>query len=76
MKCVRGFEVKPYRSGAGWYLGTHDEEGYPQCRVSSCYAKIEEEAMKLPIDRCGASENVFCSGGYCFGLTQGSNGEE
>lgn len=69
MKCVRGYEVRPYKSGAGWYLGTHDEEGFPQCRISSEYAKTEEEAWNLLIDRCNASENQFCSGGFCFGLT-------
>ena len=68
MKCLKGYEVKPLKSGAGWYLGTIDEEGFPNCRISTGYAKTEEEAKHLPMNRqTGCIENEFCNGGRgCF----------
>lgn len=66
MKCVKGYEVEPQRSAAGYYMGTVDEEGLPNCRISSRYAKTREDAKKLPLDRQGAEENRFCNGcGNC-----------
>lgn len=68
MKCRRGYEVKALKSGAGWYLGTLDEEGFPNCRISQNYAKTEKEALSLGMDRQCASENRFCNGGQgCVG---------
>lgn len=68
MKCIKGYEIQALRSGAGWYLGTLDEEGFPNCRVSTQYAKTAEDAEKLPLDRqCGCIENEWCNGGKgCF----------
>ena len=68
MKCRKGYEVKPLRSGNGWYLGTVDEEGFPNCRVSKNYAETEFKASLLPMDRqVGCIENEFCNGGKgCF----------
>lgn len=64
MKCRKGYEVKPMQSGAGWYLGTVDEEGFPNCRVSRNYAETEFKASLLPMDRqFGCVENEFCNGG-------------
>lgn len=60
MKCRCGYEIKAYKSPAGWYLGTHDNEGYPQCRISG-YAKTEEDAYNLPLIREFADENAFCN---------------
>ena len=60
--CTRGLEIFPMKSAAGWYWGTRDVDGYPNCRVSTCYAKTREECLKLPIDRT-CSENEFCNGG-------------
>ena len=64
--CKKGLEVKPCKSAAGYYLGTYDEEG-PRCRLSSGYAKTEEEALEnLCYDRQCAEENRFCNGcGNC-----------
>lgn len=68
MKCRKGYEVEALNSGAGWYLGTVDEEGFPNCRISQNYAKTEKEAASLVMDRQCASENCFCNGGKgCFG---------
>ena len=67
MKCVKGYEVEPQRSAAGYYLGTVDEFGCPNCRISSRYAKTKEDAEKLPMDRQSVMENEFCNGcGKCF----------
>lgn len=63
--CKKGLAVKPYKSFAGWYIGTWDADG-PRCRLTTMYAKTEEEAKQLPLDRCDACENVYCNGcGYC-----------
>ncbi|MBO7713749.1 MAG: hypothetical protein J6S85_09285 [Methanobrevibacter sp.] len=60
MKCVKGYEIRALKSAAGWYMGTTDDEGFPNCRISSQYAKTKEEAEKLLLDRQDASENQFC----------------
>lgn len=66
MKCIKGYEIVPQKSYAGYYMGTVDEEGFPNCRLSSQYAVTEKEALKLPLNRMNAMENQFCSGGCCF----------
>lgn len=64
MKCKKGYEVKPMRSNAGYYIGTADEDGCPNCRVSQQYAKTADEALKLPLNRqVTCMENEFCNGG-------------
>lgn len=67
MKCIKGYEVEPQRSAAGYYMGTVDKDGFPNCRLSSSYGKTAEEAKNLVLDRQTADENVFCNGcGRCF----------
>lgn len=68
MICRKGYEVKPLRSACGWYMGTVTEEGYPNCRISTQYAKTEQDAEKLPLDRqTSCIENEFCNCGKgCF----------
>lgn len=68
MKCKKGYEVKPLRCGAGWYVGTLDNEGYPNCRITTEYAASEELAKLLILDRqIGCMENEFCNYGKgCF----------
>lgn len=71
MKCRKGYEVRPLKSAAGWYLGTTDKDGFPNCRISTQYAKTEEDARKyLLADRqTNCMENEFCNGGRgCFEL--------
>lgn len=36
-KCKKGHEVKVMRSAAGYYRGTADEQGYPNCRLTTRY---------------------------------------
>lgn len=68
MKCKKGYEVRKLKSPAGWYIGTLDEEGYPNCRISTCYAKDEESAQYLVCDRqVSCIENLWCNEGIgCF----------
>lgn len=68
MKCYRGYEVQPLKTPSGlWYMGTVNEEGLPNCRISTGYAKTKEAAKELPLDRQDVMENVFCNGyGHCF----------
>ena len=67
MRCIKGYEVQPLKSAAGYYMGTVDEEGFPKCRISQNYAKTVEDASKLPLTRQTAEENIFCNGcGCCF----------
>ena len=44
MKCVNGYEIKPLKSAAGWYMGTTTPEGWPNCRITTHYYKTAEEA--------------------------------
>ena len=62
-KCVRGYEVQILKSGAGFYIGTLDEDGFPMCRMSNEYAKTHKQAIEtLWADRT-CMENMFCNGG-------------
>ena len=63
LKCKKGFLIQPLRSAAGWYMGTLDKEGYPNCRIFSGYAKNKEEALDLPLDRGYAIEIQYCNRG-------------
>ena len=63
-KCKRGYEIQPLKSAAGWYLGTVDEEGFPNCRISMQYAETAEQAKRLPMNRqTGCIENEYCNNG-------------
>ena len=63
-KCTSGLKISVLRSGAGFYIGTMDEEG-PRCRLSRNYGKTREDKA-MDIDRV-CDENMFCNGGCgCF----------
>ena len=62
IKCRRGYEIQILRSGAGYYLGTVDEDGCPNCRISNCYAKTYELAEKNLMGDRVCEENLFCNG--------------
>lgn len=71
MKCVCGRDVQVLRSGAGWYIGTADEEG-PYCRCSVEYfstkAEAEQALEELAFTERQCIENQWCNGGIgCFG---------
>ena len=67
MQCIKGYEVEPQRSAAGYFMGTFDPIEGPNCRLTTRYAKTAAEAEKLPLDRQNAAENFFCNKcGKCF----------
>ena len=68
MKCIKGYEVQACRSACCWYMGTLDEDGCPNCRISRGYAETADDAERLVLDRqVGCIENEWCNGGNgCF----------
>lgn len=38
-KCIKGYELKVFKSPAGYYVGTVDEEEIPNCKISGYYKK-------------------------------------
>ena len=64
MKCKKGYEIKCFKSAAGYYLGTVDEEGFPNCRISGYFEKpVEFNKSKICyLTRMDAMENQFCHG--------------
>lgn len=68
MTCIKGKEIKPMKSAAGWYMGTSDENGLPYCRITAHYyssAKDAEENMVKDYRYC--QENNWCSRGMsCY----------
>ena len=68
MKCIKGYEIQACRSACGWYMGTLDEDGCPNCRISTQYANTAEDAERLVLDRqVDCIENEWCNGGRgCF----------
>lgn len=64
MKCIKGYTVEILASAAGFYCGTEDSEGFPNCRISRDYAKTKDEAKNLPLNRqTGCIKNEFCNKG-------------
>jgi len=70
-RCKRGYNVEVLRSNAGYYIGTLDEEGFPNCRLSEEYYKTSEKAEKALENRMfterESEEIMFCNGTtrYC-----------
>lgn len=74
MKCIKGYEIKVLRSGAGYYLGTTDKEGFPNCRMSTNYYKTETLAAWALLNNVFSEreciENVSCNNGAgCFNIS-------
>jgi hypothetical protein len=70
-KCKKGYVVEILKTPAGYYIGTKDEEGLPNCRISG----YSENGIGLIPDRqVGCIENEYCNGGMgCF-LKEKANG--
>lgn len=66
MKCVKGYDLKVMRNGAGvHYIGTSDEYGLPNCRVSDYYKTSElanNDLESMNFKERDAIENEFCRG--------------
>ena len=61
MKCKKGFELQCMKSAAGYYIGTRDNEGFPNCRISGYFKEPVEPAIHR-LTRMDAMENQFCHG--------------
>lgn len=64
--CVMGLEVGVLSSNAGKYVGTVDEFGCPNCRISAYFGSLKEiENAPLELRKC--YENDYCNSGCgCF----------
>lgn len=64
MKCRKGFEIKVLKSNLV-YLGTVDEDGFPNCRCSDYFKdeKSAQDALKNGFKERQCMENSFCNGG-------------
>ena len=65
MKCAQQYELKVLKSAAGFFIGTADEDGSVNCRISHDYFDTKEEAQKALNTRSfktrmTAIENQFC----------------
>lgn len=58
-KCKMGHEIKILKSNAGYYIGTYDEDGLPNCRISNGYSKEKENTKNLSERFC--AENRYCN---------------
>lgn len=65
-KCKQDFEVQVLQSASGYYIGTLDEEGFPNCRLSVEYYKTRESAQYAFDNRTfmerESEEILFCNG--------------
>lgn len=59
-KCKQGATLTIMKSNAGYYIGTEDECGLPNCRMSG-YAKNKEELKDVLLRDC--VENNYCNEG-------------
>ena len=74
MKCRKGFDLEVMQSGAGYYIGTRDDEGFPNCRITGYYSKKgaelalkEDFENKIFLHMRICVENNFCNDGKgCF----------
>lgn len=67
MKCIKGFEVEVMKSPAGYYLGTKDKEGFPNCRISGYCQSKELAPYLIPNRQTNCIENEYCNDGKgCF----------
>lgn len=60
--CARGYSMEVLSSNAGYYVGTTDDIGLPNCRVSE-YFKSQEELKSSPIQFRNCCENSICNEG-------------
>jgi hypothetical protein len=66
--CVKGYTVQVMHSPCGYYIGTVDEEGIPNCRLLVEYWKKSQNAQEQLdnlsfVDRHHAMEIQFCHKG-------------
>lgn len=62
MKCIKGYDIKIMKSNAGYYIGTRDGEGFPNCRISD-YRETPGTISDYNLARMVyAMENQYCNG--------------
>ena len=66
-KCKRGHEIRVLKSNAGYYVGTLDEDGCPNCRLSQYYGQTKDDPIMSEERDC--IENQYCNGGQINGCT-------
>ena len=62
-KCKKGCTVEIMASPAGFYMGTKDEDGLPNCRISGYCRSKEMAAYLIPNRQTNCMENEWCNGG-------------
>lgn len=66
IKCSGGAIIKVMKSNAGFYLGTTDEFGCPNCRITG-YNNSEEGLLESSFEERDCPENSYCNNGCgCF----------
>lgn len=68
MNCRKGYELKPYKSAAGWYVGTRDEDGCPYCRISEQYYKTQDDCQRAMNAKTYIVRQSFETDACCGGL--------
>ena len=68
MKCIKGYVVEVMKSPAGYYLGTRDPEGFPNCRISGYCQSKELAPYLIPNRQTNCIENEYCNGGKGCGI--------
>lgn len=68
MKCIKGYEVKVMKSPAGYYLGTEDPAGFPNCRISGYCQNKDLAPYLIPNRQTNCIENEYCNGGRGCGI--------
>lgn len=61
--CKKGNTVGIYKSAAGYYVGTFDDQG-PYCRLSCYYGKTKNDPVMNQM-RSFSMEIEYCSSGNC-----------
>ena len=61
-KCTKGLALKTLKSGAGYYVGTTDEDSCPNCRVSA-YFGTKDELLNSPLQLRSSCDNDYCNKG-------------
>ena len=61
-KCIRGNVVELMRSNAGYYLGTTDEIGCPNCRITG-YGADREGFLESSFEERNCIGNKYCNKG-------------
>lgn len=68
MKCIKGYTIEVMKSPAGYYLGTKDPAGFPNCRISGYCQNKDLAPYLIPNRQTNCIENEYCNGGRGCGI--------